>query len=55
MNLMVRARCKAWLHIMQFWIRLDMQGVSRHRIWRQYRFFGFDTQRVFCECGKEFH
>ena len=54
MSLMLRARWKAWLHVMQFWVMLDMPNIARHRIWRVYSHMGFKTRRIFCECGKEF-
>lgn len=49
MSLMIRARGKAVMHL---WHHLH--DLRSHRIWRVYRWFGFDTLRVFCSCGKEF-
>ena len=48
MSLMVRARVKAALHI---WMGFRP---GNHRIWRYYRYFGFDTLKIWCTCGKEF-
>lgn len=52
---MLRARWKAWLHVMRFWIMFDIPGVGNHRIWRLYSHLGFKTYWIGCECGKEFH
>jgi hypothetical protein len=49
MSLMVRARARAAVHLWSDW-----NLFRGHRIWRAYRWFGFDTRRVFCSCGKEF-
>lgn len=54
MSLMIRARFKAWCHVMRYWVRLDLRAVAQHRIWRVYRHHGLQTLRVFCDCGKEF-
>ncbi len=48
MSLMIRARAKAVGHI---WMGFRP---GNHRIWRMYKYWGFKTLRVFCECGKEF-
>ena len=55
LRLMVRARWRAYCHLMQ-----NANFAHGHRIWRLYRFgawpggHGFETLRVFCECGKDF-
>lgn len=48
MTLLIRARIKAAAHI------LPRLGDPKHRIWRLYSHFGFKTDLVICECGKEF-
>lgn len=50
MSLQVRARLGANLHALAHLFN----GFTDHRIWRIYRWWGLDTQRVFCECGAEF-
>lgn len=45
---MLRARWKALLHVRVVFPRHGC------RIWRYYSHFGFNTMRVFCQCGKEF-
>lgn len=48
-RLMIRARFFAALHCL--W---NIRQLGKHRIWRLYRAWGFQTFRVFCDCGKEF-
>lgn len=51
MSLMVKARWAAFLHVVATGSILNG---NHHRIWRLYRYFGFDTRAVFCSCGKLF-
>jgi hypothetical protein len=52
MSLLIRARAKGAVHI---WRHFTLTGgFNGHRIWRLYRWFGFDTLSVFCECGMQF-
>lgn len=48
MSLLIRARIKAARH------SFEHLGDPDHRIWRLYSHFGFKTDLVICECGKEF-
>lgn len=49
MNVQIIARAKAFAHL---WHNFNM--FRGHEVWRAYRWFGFDTRRVFCSCGLEF-
>jgi len=48
-SLMLRARWKATLHL---WHNFNF--LHGHRICRLYRWWGFDTQAIWCTCGKVF-
>jgi hypothetical protein len=50
MSLQMIARAKATAHL---WRRFNLFR-GGHDIWRVFRWWGWDTQRVFCSCGKEF-
>jgi hypothetical protein len=50
MSLQLRARWRAAVHI---WTGLRLLR-GGHDIWRVFRWWGWDTKRVFCSCGKEF-
>lgn len=47
-GLMLHARWEALKHVRFIFPRRGC------RIWRYYSHFGFNTMRVFCQCGKEF-
>jgi hypothetical protein len=50
LSLQIIARLKATAHL---WHRFNLYR-SGHDIWRVYRWWGWDTTRVICTCGKEF-
>jgi hypothetical protein len=49
MSLMLKARAKATAHL---WYRFNF--LRGHRICRLYRWYGFDTICIWCDCGKVF-
>ena len=49
-GLQVKARFRATIHF----LRHIWPDPTKHEVWRIYSWFGFDTRRVFCSCGKEF-
>lgn len=49
MSLLIGARWRALAHQIK-----HIREFPNHRIWRLYRWFGFDTLWIGCECGEEF-